>query len=56
MSLFKVFSLELIVFIVILATLLKVKRITKFTLKIAEGLNTFCPPSDKDFEMLEKTD
>ena len=56
MSILNIFTIELLVFIGILYALLKLKKVTQFTVKIVEGLSTFCPPNDKDFEFLEKTD
>jgi hypothetical protein len=56
MAILNIFSIELLVFVGTLYTIIKINKVTQFTLKIAEGLITFCPPTDKDFEFLEKTD
>ena len=52
---FKILSLELCVFIGAVYTLLQVRKYTLIAVKIVEGLRTYVPPSDADFEVLEKT-
>ena len=50
-----ILSPELLIFILVLGVLMKVRKSTIFSMVIAQGLTTYIPPGDKDFEVLEKT-
>ena len=52
---FKILSFELIVFIGAVYSLMQIRKYTMMAVKIVEGLRTYVPPSDGDFEVLEKT-
>lgn len=50
-----ILSFELVVFIGILILYMNLRRKSFFSLKLVQGLTTYVPPIEEDFEMLEKT-
>lgn len=55
MSSWHILSPELLIFIVILIIYMKIRSKQFLSVKVVEGLKTYVPPVDADFEMLEKT-
>ena len=51
-----ILSFELILFVGALFILLNIRKKKMFTVDVVNGLITYVPPLDEDFDMLEKTD
>lgn len=56
MALFNILSLELILFIGILIAILTIRKKRVFSALLVKGLVTYIPPTDEDFQVLEKSD
>lgn len=50
-----ILSFELIVFVGVLVLYMNLRRKSFLSLKLVQGLTTYVPPIEEDFEMLEKT-
>ena len=50
-----ILSVELLVFVAIMAILLRLRKTKILSVSIVQGMICYVPPKDEDFEMLEKT-
>ena len=55
MAAWNVLSFELVIFIAVLLAYMNLRRKNFISLMLVEGLKTYVPPIDEDFQMLEKT-
>lgn len=50
-----ILTLELVIFACSLFILVKLRKPQGYVISVTEGLTVYCTPTDKDFEVLEKT-
>lgn len=50
-----ILSPELLLFVLILGALMKLRKTSVYSMSIAKGLVAYIPPTEKDFEVLEKS-
>lgn len=51
-----ILTLELVIFASSLFILVKLRKNSGYVISLAEGLTVYVTPTDKDFEVLERTD